>query len=1097
MINKLCLPIILLLTLCFVLPLSAQRKKNKEKAPEEIKKHYLDTVSLAGLKFRNIGPALTSGRISDFAVHPQNRSIYYVATASGGVWKTSNAGTTFQPIFDSQDSYSTGCITMDPNNPHTIWVGTGENNSQRSVGYGDGVYKSEDGGQSWKNMGLKNSAHIGKIIVDPRNSDVVFVAAMGPLWSEGGERGLYKTTDGGKTWELILEIDEHTGVTDIVMDPRDPDMLYAAAYQRRRHVFTYIGGGPASGIFRSKDGGANWETINKGLPSGDIGRIGIAISPVNPDILYAIVEAEKGKSGFFRSTNRGASWEKRNTYFTVGLYYSEIFTHPTDPDIVYVMDTYNHWTTDGGKTFKRLGESNKHVDNHVIWIDPNDTDYYLVGCDGGIYESFDAAKTWNYKPNLPITQFYKVAVDNDRPFYNVYGGTQDNFSLGGPSRTINNNGIVNSDWYVTQGGDGFESAIDTDNPNIVYAQYQHGGLTRYDRASGEQTALQPKPSAGEDAYRWNWDAPLVVSAYSATRLYFAANKLFRTDNRGDKWTAISPDLTRQLDRNTLPVMGKIQSIDAVAKHGSTGQYGTIVAFSESSIDQDLLYVGTDDGLIQITEDGGKNWMKIDCNDIPGVPERTYVNFLLASQHDVNVVYAVFNHHKYGDFKPYVFKSTDKGRSWTSITTNLPKRGSAYSLAEDHANPNLLFCGTEFSLFFTNSGGEHWKKFSSGLPTIAVRDIAIQKRENDLVLATFGRGFYVLDDYSPLRELSKEKLAADGQIFSVKDGLMYIERSPMGRQGNAFQGHNFYRANNPPIGATFTYFTKESNLSLKQQRQQREKELRKAGAEIRYPTYEELRAESKEEKSYLEFTIRDAVGNIVRKITTSDAKGVKRLVWSGRYASLNPIQANENIEDGIMALPGDYTVSLVRVAEGERQELASSIPFKLKALEGVTLPATDRAALVDFQKEAAELMRAYAGVNSLYRSVGEKVKSMKKAILAVPNPSSDWQSKIQAIEDELYEINQTIFGDRLATRLDKDTPPGIGSRISGVANASYRTTSAPTETMKDEVRLAGEAFGPVLQKLKTLVNQHILQLERKLEEAGAPYTPGRMIEWGKN
>ncbi|NRA50735.1 MAG: glycosyl hydrolase, partial [Phaeodactylibacter sp.] len=758
-------------------PLHAQKKQKEEK-----EKHYLETAALSGLKFRPIGPALTSGRIADFAVHPDNRSVYYVATASGGVWKTKNAGTTYQPIFDSQGSYSIGCITLDPNNPNVVWVGTGENNNQRSVAYGDGVYKSEDGGSSWQHMGLKTSEHIGKIIVDPRDSRTVYVAAIGPLWSSGGERGVYKTTDGGENWELILELDEHTGATDLVMDPRDPDVLYAAALQRRRHVFTYVGGGPGSGIYKTTDGGQNWSKANKGLPSGDIGRIGLAISPANPEYIYAMVEAAGDASGFFRSTNRGASWSKQDDYFTRGNYYSEIVAHPTKPEVVFAMDTYMHYTNDGGKSFQRVGETNKHVDNHCMWIDPKQPDYYLVGCDGGIYESFDAGSTWHYKSNLSVTQFYKVEVDNDLPFYNVYGGTQDNFSLGGPSRTRNSTGITNSDWFVTHGGDGFESAIDPDNPDIVYAQSQYGVLVRYDRSSGEEIGIQPKPGKGENAYRWNWDAPLFISHHKSTRLYFAANKLFRSDDRGNSWTTLGDDLTRQLDRNTLPVMGRVQSIDAVAKNASTSPYGTIVAFSESPVNDQLLYVGTDDGLIQISRDGGSSWAKVDVNNIDGAPERTYVNALLASQHDENVVYAAFNHHKYGDFKPYVFKSTDKGNTWTAITNNLPERGSAYTIAEDHVNPELLFVGTEFSCFFSPDGGAHWKKLSAGLPTIAVRDIAIQKRENDLVLGTFGRGFYVMDDYSPLRQINETQLDADAHIFPIKDGLVYIERDPLGYSG---------------------------------------------------------------------------------------------------------------------------------------------------------------------------------------------------------------------------------------------------------------------------------------------------------------------------
>ena len=1088
--------LLLLAVLIFLgTPVEAQkRKKNKEENTEKAEAHYLKDVSASSLRVRNIGPAITSGRIADFAVHPDDRSTYYVATASGGVWKTTNAGTTYEPLFDSQGSYSIGCITMDPNNPNVIWVGTGENNGQRSVGYGDGIYKSEDGGQNWQHLGLKESEHIAKIIVDPRNSDVVYVAAMGPLWSAGGDRGLYKTVDGGQSWELVLELDEHTGVADLIIDPRDPDVLYASSYQRRRHVFTYVGGGPGSDLYKSVDGGKNWEKANRGLPGGDKGRIGLAISPANPEVLYAMVEAKNG--GTYRSTNRGASWEKRSSYYEAGLYYTEIIPHPNDPDILYSMATYNQWSTDGGKTWQTLGEDLKHVDNHALWIDPDNPDYYLAGCDGGIYESFDAAKTWVFKANLPITQFYKVAVDNDAPFYNVYGGTQDNFSLGGPSRTTDQHGIDNYQWFVTRGGDGFESQVDPKNPNIVYAQSQYGGLVRFDKASGERMGIQPKPGKGEMAYRWNWDAPLAVSAHVDQRIYFAANKLFRSDDRGNSWEVLSDDLSRQIDRNTLEVMGRVQSIDAVAKNASTSQYGTIVAFSESPLNQDLLMVGTDDGLIQITEDSGENWRTINGNTLPGAPERSYVNALLASQHDENTLYAILNHHKYGDFKPYVYKSTDKGNTWTSISANLPKRGSAYAIAEDHVDADLLFVGTEFACFYSKGDGDYWKKVS-GLPTVAVRDIAIQERENDLVLATFGRGFYILDDYSPLRGLTEETLAKDAHIFPIKTGLMYVESAPLGWDRTGFQGHAFYVADNPPIGVTFTYYVKDKIQTLAQKRKKAESKAIKDGEAIRYPTYEEYIAEQEEEGPSLEFIIKDEAGNIARKLTSGYRTGVNRMTWSGRLADLGPVNGRRGPGDGIMAMPGTYSLTIYRHHNGEAVQLTEPEPFQLKALEGTTLPASNRGELVAFQKATAEFQRVFSGATSMLSDAGDKVSAMKKAVLALSNPTAEWLGELKEMEQSIADIRQEIYGDRRASTLDIDTEPSISSRLNGMAYAMYNSTSAPTQTMRDQLAIAKEAFGPVFQQIKTLMNTEIKAMEAKLEAAGAPYTPGRMIEYGKN
>ena len=643
---------------------NSQKKKKDKKQP-------LDEISVSSLKWRSVGPALTSGRISDLAVNPNKPFEYYVAVASGGVWKTSNWGLDYKPVFDNEASYSIGCVTVDPNNSNIVWVGTGENNNQRSVAYGDGIYKSVDGGNSWKNMGLKNSEHIGNILVHPENSDVVFVSAYGPLWSKGGDRGIYKTEDGGVSWNKILNVDEHTGFSEIHMDPRNPDVLYAASHQRRRHVYTYVGGGPGSGLHKSTDGGSTWKKINKGLPSVELGRIGLDISDANPEIIYAIVEASQRKGGFYKSNDRGETWVKQSGKSTSGNYYQEIFADPIDEDVVYVMDTWMSVTHDGGKTFKNVGEDYKHVDNHAMWINPRNNSHWLVGCDGGIYETFDSGKKWDFKKNLPVTQFYKVAVDNAEPFYNIYGGTQDNFSLGGPSRVNNSHGISNQDWFITHGGDGFESQVDPENPNIVYAQSQYGWLVRYDKLSGEEVGIKPIARKGELDYKWNWDAPLAVSKHRSGRLYFAANKVFKSDDYGNSWDVISDDLSRQIDRNKLKVYDRVLSMDAVEKNGSTSPYGTIVALSESPIDPDLISIGTDDGLIQITDNGGETWREID--NIDGAPNQSYVNaiymgkkFLISNDED-NIKWVMENEQKMiGNY--LCFKATAKVKKPKTMTS---------------------------------------------------------------------------------------------------------------------------------------------------------------------------------------------------------------------------------------------------------------------------------------------------------------------------------------------------------------------------------------------------------------------------------------------
>ncbi|MGC9344337.1 MAG: WD40/YVTN/BNR-like repeat-containing protein, partial [Bacteroidales bacterium] len=728
---------------------SIQTEIMAKKKPSEAENDTLKSSTFSGLKMRSIGPAFTSGRIADFAFNPANPSEYFVGVASGNVWKTNNNGTTFSPVFENYGAYAIGVVTMDPNNHNVIWVGSGENNHQRALGYGDGVYKSVDGGESWKNMGLKDSRQIGGIVVDPRNSDVVFVAAEGSAWGPGGDRGLYKTTDGGETWNKTLDISEHTGVNNVIIDPEDPDVLYLTTEQRRRHVFTKIGGGPESAVYKSTDNGETWRKITKGLPGVHLGGMGIAISPADHNVLYLIVEAAEDKGGFFRSTNRGESWKKMSDHSSSGQYYNEIYCDPVDVDKVYSMETVSKVTRDGGKTWENLGLDNRHVDDHALWIDPDDTNHIIIGGDGGVYETFDEGKNWVFKSNLPVTQFYRVQVDNDYPFYNVYGGTQDNNTFGGPAQNLSSAGVSSEEWYPILGGDGFWVQIDPTDPNIVYCEYQYGNMYRYDKKSGESLNIKPRPRKGEKTYKWNWNAPLIMSPHSNTRIYAFANKVFRSDDRGESWTVISDDLTSGTDRNTWPVMDHYWSIDAVKKDVSTSLFGTGVSLAESPLQEDLLYAGTDDGVISITEDAGENWTQV--KSFPGVPEYTYVSDIMPSKHDVNVVYASFDNRKRDDFTPYILKSTDKGKTWTSIANNLPEEGTVHTMEQDPVVENLLFAGTEFGAFFSVDGGETWVQFKAGMPTISVRDMTIQTRENDLVLATFGRGFYVLDDYTPLRQ----------------------------------------------------------------------------------------------------------------------------------------------------------------------------------------------------------------------------------------------------------------------------------------------------------------------------------------------------------
>ena len=1076
----------------------AQKEKSDTKS-EADKNDPWKSETFSGLTFRSIGPALTSGRVVDFAVTPNNKKEYYVAAASGGVWKTTNGGITYNPIFEGEGSYSIGCVRIDPNNTNVVWVGSGENNNQRSVAYGDGVYKSEDGGKSWKNVGLKESQHIGMIAIDKNNSDIVYVAAYGPLWNAGGDRGIYKTTDGGKTWKQILFVSDNTGFNEIHIDPRNSNVLYACAHQRRRQVFTYISGGPESNIYKSTDGGATWNILKNGIPEVDKGRIGLAISPANPDYIYAIVEASDKKGGVFRSTDRGASWNKMSDNMTAGNYYQEIFCDPKDVDKVFYADFWVMVSKDGGKSFSKIGEKYKHVDNHAIWIDDADTKHLLVGCDGGVYETWDFGTNWNFKANLPVTQFYKVEVDNSTPFYYVYGGTQDNNSLGGPSRTTSANGITNADWFITLEGDGYETQVDPENPNIVYPQYQYGGLARYDRKSGETVDIRPVEGDGEPALRWNWDSPLLISSHKHTRLYAGANKLFRTDDMGNSWTAISGDLSRQLDRNKLPVMGKVWSMDAVAKNQSTDFYGNLVTIAESFFDENNLLVGTDDGLIQITKDGGKSWTKID--NIPGVPERTYVNQIIASRHDKNVFYVTFNHHRYGDFHPYVFKSKDGGMTWSPIMGNLPERGNAYSIAEDHVNPDLLFVGTEFGVYFTIDGGTKWIQLKGGLPTIAVRDIAIQRRENDLAIATFGRGYYILDDYAPLRNLKKDDLNKDALILPTKDSWMYIESHSWGAPLKGFQGETFFATENPKVGATFTYYLKESIKTIKEKRQEIEKEKIKKGEPIDYPSKDSIRLEDVQPEPYILFTITDDAGAVVRKLKAPAKKGLARIVWDFRYASPGPVNFNspdptnpyDQPETGYLAMPGTYKVSLSKFEDGKITELVPAQSFVVKSLNAASLPALDKKALDAFCKKVSELRRATGAADSYRGELVNKIKFIKSAIIDSPDLLVMVTTQVNEIEKRLNQVDIKMNGDASIARREFETAPSINGRIGTIEGGVWSTTSAPTQIAINSLDVAAKQFAGVLPELKS-IDEEIKKVEAILEKNHAPYTPGRMPEW---
>jgi hypothetical protein len=1068
-------------------------------ADQEENASLLSDTTFAGLELRCVGPALMSGRIADIAIHPEDDNLWYVAVGSGGVWKTENAGVTWKPIFEDQPSYSIGCVTIDPNNPNVIWVGTGENVGGRHVGYGDGVYRSQDGGATWKNLGLKESHHVSKIVVHPKNSDVVWAAAQGPLWSKGGERGLYKSSDGGETWKRVLGDDEWVGATDVALDPRDPNLLYVATWQRHRNVAAYMGGGPGSGIHRSTDGGETWEKLTKGLPKSNMGKIGLAVSPQRPDVIYAAIELDRRTGAVYRSADRGGSWQKQSETVAGGTgphYYQELYWSPHEFDRIYLMDVNMRVSDDGGKTFRLVKGERKHVDHHALAFRPDDPDYLLVGTDGGIYESFDLAENWRFMANLPVTQFYKVAVDDAEPFYNIYGGTQDNNSQGGPSRTDNPHGIRNCDWSVTMYGDGHQSATEPGNPDIVYAEMQQGLLVRNDRTTGEIVHIQPQPDEGEGPERFNWDAPILVSPHSPTRLYFASQRVWRSDDRGDSWTPISGDLTRDQERIELPIMDKTRSWDSPWDFVAMSNYNTITSLAESPLLEGLIYAGTDDGLIQVTEDGGESWRGMEVGSLPGVPETAFVNDIKADIFDVNTVYVALDNHKFGDLSPYLLKSTDRGGSWRSIAGNIPERTLIWRLVQDHVEPDLLFAGTELGVYFTIDGGNKWIKLSGGVPTIPFRDLAIQRRENDLVGATFGRGFYVLDDYSVLRHVSEEQLEREATLFPVRKAWWYIERPVLSFGKNASQGAAYFRAENPPFGAVFTYYLAEGLKTKKDVRQEAEKELIKEERDVPFPGWDEVESERRQEEPIIWLTVKDSEGGVVRRIAGPTAKGFHRVAWDLRFPATNAIdiEADPGAEDprGVLAMPGRYTVTLSKEIDGAVTDLSGPLPFDVERMREGALEGAEDDDTEAFWLRTAELQRETTAASLALREAMKKVEAMQTALSRTPAPPGDLDGRLHELRETLLALDEELNGNRSKREVGEKTRPTIRSRLRFVIGGIRYTTYGPTPNLVKSLEIATDRFAEFKPALELVLDERIPAMERALMEAGAPWVEGGRI-----
>ena len=1084
---------IILIALIFLLPIQGNSQRKRDKQKDNAK---TENVLLNAFKLRNVGPALLSGRIADIAIHPNDESTWYIAVGSGGVWKTQNAGTTWNPIFDSQPTYSIGSITIDPSNTNTIWVGSGENVGGRHVGYGDGVYKSTDGGKKWKNMGLKNSEHISEIIVHPQDSNIVYVASQGPLWSSGGDRGLYKTNDGGKSWNKILGGSEWTGVTDIMMDSRHPNIIYAATWDRHRTVEMYMGGGPGSGIHRSDDDGKTWKKLTNGIPKSNLGKIGIAMSYQDSDVIYAAIELDRTKGGVFKSIDRGESWKKMSNTVSGGTgphYYQELYTSPHKFDRLYLMNVQILTSENGGKTFRTLeGGRQKHSDHHAIAFKKSDPDYIMVGTDAGVYESFDLAQNWHYFLNLPLTQFYKVAVNNAEPFYHIFGGTQDNGSAGGPSATDERFGITNKDWYKTLGSDGHQSATDPVYNDIIYATTQEGRFHRVDLATGEQVFIQPQALEGDPHERYNWDTPIIVSPHDPAKIYIGSYRVWESKDRGDSWNPISGDLTRNENRIELPIMGRKQSWDNPWDVKAMSQYNTITSLSESPVKEGVIWAGTDDGFIQVTSDGGNSWKKIPTTKL-GLADRAFVNDIKADLFDENTVYVSLDNHKEGDLNPYLFKSDDMGDSWESISSNIPKRTLIWRFVQDHIKKDLFFLATEFGIYTSLDSGKNWQKLP-GSPTISFRDIVIQERENDLVGASFGRGFFVLDDYSALREMTPENLSNKGKLFKPRDAKLFRPRNSLGNTGG-----QFYTAKNPTYGAVFTYHLTDMPKTSKSKRIQSEKKLNAEKKDIPFPGYDVLSDEMNEKSPSLILTIKDSEGNHIRNVKKNASNGSGRIAWNLRHESYFPVRAGADSSgprwghfnpSGPYVTPGEYHAELYIENNGVIEKLDGPVAFNVKPLRKHTLSGSSYDDYNSFRKRVSSLYIDMSRYQDEFEIMKTKVQILDKASLKLNIFSPDIINKISEFKNKYNKFESEIDGNPAKAEIGEWDKVTLSTRVQ-IAMQGLSTSYGPTDLNSSNLEIAEELFEELKVNIQNLKSE-LDSLEKEVKELNPPHLSGSGI-----
>jgi photosystem II stability/assembly factor-like uncharacterized protein len=1009
------------------------------------------------LKFREIGPAVVGGRIDDFAVVDANPDVIYVATASGGIWKTTDGAITWKPIFEHVGAMSIGAIAVAPSNPSIVWAGTGEPNNRQSSSWGDGVYKSVDAGATWVRMGLTDSYHIGRVVIDPRNPDVVYVAALGHLWGQNQERGLYKTIDGGKTWARILFISQDTGVVDVKLDPRNPDTLYASSYERRRTPFGFNGGGPESALYKSTDGGATWKKLTKGLPEGgDTGRIGIAIYARDPSIVYAQVQHANG--GLFRSEDHGETFVKMSGADPNPPYFSNFYIDPNNDLRIWMAALQGSgelagvaYSQDGGKTFASTWGTKVHPDFHAMWIDPANSNHMIIGVDGGIYITRDRGVNWEHANDIAIGQAYQVGYDMAQP-YHVCSGFQDNGSVWGPTATRNVNGILNTDWLEVLVGDGFHCQPDQADPNLVYIESQDGSLLRLNWATHERANIVPQPKPNDPPYRFEWNAPIEISHHDAKTIYFGAQYLFKSTDRGESWSVVSPDLTTGADRNSMPILGKVAKDHILSRNYGVSSYPCITRIGESPVDPNVVWVGTQDGNLQVTRDGGKTWKNV-ADRVPGVPKGTYVNGIEGSRLSAGSAYVVFDGHRGDDYQIHIFLTGDFGQTWQSVAGNLPQAtGSARVIREDPRKPDILFLGTEFGGYISFDRGRIWEPFGSNFPKVRIDDLKIHPREHDLIIATHGRSLWILDDITPIEQMT-QSTRVEMTLFDVRSATSWrlFETSSGVEAQRPFAGAN------PPYGAIINYNLPQAT------------------------------------KDRVAITISDAKGKVIRELAGTEFQGINRVTWDLRYPSPKTLTAEEQWAftggffyrgaAGPLVGPGDYTV---RVTQGKNVAMKT---VHVSDDPAISIAEQDRIAL------QVATMRAY----DLYKSGVEAANRLRDVKAALTSTMNAWKSPTAAPIPEPLRKDAEAFSHKVdelsplwigpADPMNPPAtyvPPPVHERVSHVLFTFENYTAAPRARDTEQLEQLATLEQDALAKLNQLINVDLAKLNKSFADAGVAY-----------